>query len=312
MRMRACLPLVNLAAAVAVAAAAGLALIADRRGSEAQALPVISVPSCLEIEEGDTFEIEVTITNVSGLAAWELYFAYDRELLEVAGRSVRLFLDQQPNSNVFDFSEPVPNTTGLYRLGAADLSTEGDTAESGSGVLATISLVAKESGVSWAEIYRADLNGDDTIDFGPTLTGARGAHIADSDGNGIFDGTIRSGQVAIGESCQQPAPTAPPPDGVIIQPSVSPSVTTGSPGPGGATPGANGGADATGDATPAPGSSQAPAASTATPGPGVANPQSGRGGDGGGGWLLYAVIIAGATAAAIGAGWAFMSIRRTA
>jgi len=209
-----------LAAAIAVLGLSGGPAVA------APSPASLSVQDCTEAHGGDSFDLEIRVAGVSGLAAWEVYFAYDPSILEVTGKNVRLFLAQRANSNVFDFSDPVPNSDGLYRLGAADLGM-GDTAESGSGVLARITLRAKAKGVSPAAIYRGDVNGDTVLDLGPTLTGVNGVHIDDADGNGIFDGPIASGQVAVDRRCVEPPPTPNPPSAIIIAPTVAATATPG-------------------------------------------------------------------------------------
>ncbi len=207
-----------LAAAIAAFGLSGSAAIAALSPAS------LSVEDCTEVDSGESFQLEIRVADVSGLAAWEVYFAYDPSILEVIGKDVRLFLAQRANSNVFDFSDPVPNDDGLYRLGAADLGM-GDTAESGSGVLARITLRAKAKGVSPAAIYRGDVNGDTVLDLGPTLTGGSGVHIDDADGNGIFDGPIVSGQVAVDRRCVEPPPTPNPPAAVILAPTVAATAT---------------------------------------------------------------------------------------
>jgi hypothetical protein len=58
--------------------------------------------------------------QLTNLLAWDVYYAYDGRILEVVAREVRKFLDKEPNSNVVDLSDLLPNTRGLYRVGAAD------------------------------------------------------------------------------------------------------------------------------------------------------------------------------------------------
>lgn len=217
----------------AFTAAAIMSTTSTKPSGAAQVSTSLSVDECVRVDAGETVDISLYISDVSELLAWEIYFAYDRHLLEVIGRDVRVFLSEGPNSNVFDFSDPVPNSTGVYRLAAADVAL-GGFAESGSGRLATITLRAIAEGISPAAIYRSE-----TLPLGPRLTAAGGEKIGDVTGNEIFDGRITSGQIAIGRSC---APVAPTPDPDIesdftVAP-VSPITITS--GPGGQTPGAGG------------------------------------------------------------------------
>ena len=171
-----------------------------------QSGPSLTIDDCIEADEGDVLQLQIRVSGVSDLLAWEILFAYDRHLIEVVDRQVREFLSEGPNSNVFDFSDPIPSSKGIYRLAAADIAL-GATAESGDGVLAILTLRALGKGISPAAIFRADLNGDGIIDLGPQLTAAGGSAIGDNDGDNLFDGTIRSGQIAIGESCSSTPPT---------------------------------------------------------------------------------------------------------
>jgi hypothetical protein len=223
---------------------------------------------------------------VSALFAWELYFAYDRDLLEVVGRDVRLFLAEGANSNVFDVSDPIPNSTGLYRLAAADVAL-GATAESGSGELADVMLRAKGTGVSPAAIYRPD-----AYPIGPSLTTVGGDKIDDVDGDGIFDGDISSGQIAIGVPCAPVAPTPPPDLGEQFPPVSTPPISVTS------APVSPGPTDTDGPGpSPSPSSSSEP--STSSPGPDDGSvtagpaPVSGNGGFGSGSdntmWAVFLI-----------------------
>jgi hypothetical protein len=209
--------------AVALSLFGGL-LVLESSSREAAAAPAsqigtsLSVDACNEVDAGETVDLTIRIGNTPELFAWEIYFVYDRDLLEVVSRDVRLFLNQGPNSSVFDVSDPVPNSTGIYRLGAADVGL-GSTAETGSGNLATITVRAKGTGVSPAAIYK-----NEHLPLGPRLTGVGGASIADFNADGLFDGRITSGQVAIGSPCSPVAPTPDPDIGDSIVPVVSPSV----------------------------------------------------------------------------------------
>jgi hypothetical protein len=122
---------------------------AERSSGAALALaPSLSVEECIEVEEGDTFTVGISVAGVTNLLAWDVYYAYDRKVVEVVGKDVRQFLDNEPNSNVFDFSDPVPNTSGIFHIGAADVGGP-NTEEDGSGVLAVLTLRARSKG--WAD-----------------------------------------------------------------------------------------------------------------------------------------------------------------
>lgn len=190
---------------------------------QAQAGTALSTADCIEVDRNDSARVSINIDNSPELFAFEVYFAYDPDLLEVIDRDVRLFLSEGPNSSVLDVSDPVPNSTGIYRLGAADVAL-GGTAETGDGTLATVTVRAKAEGVSPAAIYRSS-------DFiGPKLTTVGGGKIGDTNGDDIFDGPIASGQVAIDVSCNPVAPTLRP--DIVPTPTATPSSSGGAASPG--------------------------------------------------------------------------------
>jgi hypothetical protein len=220
-------------AAIAVSGLWGGAGTATRPSPAGAAATGLSVDQCVEVDSGDTFEISIAASDVNQLLAWDVLYSYNRQVVEVLGKDVRLLLESLPNSNVFDLSDPVPNSVGIYRMGAADTGGSG-AAESGGGILAVLTLRAKQKGLSWSTVYRGDLNGDGTVDLGPTLTAINGVHIGDNDGDGIFDGALTAGQIAVDRGCAQTPPTAPPPQGVSIRPAVNVIAATPTAGPGAA------------------------------------------------------------------------------
>lgn len=189
----------------------------------------ITVDGCIEVEAGETFEVNILVADVTNILAWDVLYSYNSKVVEVTDKDVRQILEALPNSNVFDLSDPVPNSVGNYRMGAADTGGTG-AAESGSGILATLTLRAKSPGLSWSAVYRADVNGDGSIDIGPTLTALGGQHIGDTNGDSVFDGTISNGQIAVDQKCTKPQPTAPAPAGVVVvEPEGTPTIQTTTP-----------------------------------------------------------------------------------
>ncbi len=219
--------------------------------------PSLRIDPCISVDVGQTFTIDIWSLNVSDLLAWEIYFSYDRQIIEVMERDVRVFLSSEAGSNVFDLSDPVPNTSGLYRMGAADLGGA-DSAETGSGILARLTLIAKETGVSAATIARLDFSGDGIADLGPVLTKLDGEHIGDVDGdlNGIFDGTIINGQIAVDADCVTPAPE-PSPQVESSAPEETPAPESGAEPSSGESAEPDGEAEGSGSEEPTPADSQA-------------------------------------------------------
>lgn len=279
--------------------------------------PSLAVDKCIEVDPGETFQVAISIGGVSNLMAWDIYYAYDSRYLEVVDKDVRQLLNKEPNSKVFDFSDPVPNTTGLYRVGAADTGGSG-AEEDGGGVLAVLTLRALDEGSSWSALVREDRDGDGMYEYGPTLTEVGGIHIGDTDGDGIFDGSVRRGQIAVGRLCKEPAPTP------YVDPDVVPVEATLS------TPAAS---TATGTDQPDSGAPETETrGETETPGTGASASPGGAGrrsptpearsgsqpgsgdGDSSGGLspLLATVIGAGGGAAIVGSYFVLRAVRRPA
>jgi hypothetical protein len=175
-----------------------------------QSAPSIRIDDCIEVSAGDQFEVDIRARGVNNLIAWEVYFAYNRHLIEVINKDVNMLLATGRGASVFDVSDPVPNSTGFYRMGAADVGS-GDSLKQGD-VLVRLTLRAKAEGVTPANIYRDDYNRDGTIDYGPVLTaaGTPPTYLGDTNGDQLFDGEILSGQIAIGTDCMQPPPALQP------------------------------------------------------------------------------------------------------
>jgi len=89
---------------------------------------------------------------------------------------------------------------GLYRVTAADLG-EPDAADSGSGVLARLTLEALLPGIHAISVDAIDLDEDGKPDIGPTLTDDSGDHPGDSNSDGFFDGAISNAKVAVDRDC---------------------------------------------------------------------------------------------------------------
>jgi hypothetical protein len=114
-------------------------------------------------------------------------------------------------SRVIDVSERLPDRDHLHLFGAADLGR--DSRESGSGVLARLTLTGKKAGVSPLQIPKIDFDGNGSYELGPRLIVAEGVFIGDDDDDDFFDGTVRNAQVAVDSECgAQPPSTDPPGD----------------------------------------------------------------------------------------------------
>jgi hypothetical protein len=163
-----------------------------------------SIETCRSTTSGQQFTIDLFITDVTDLTSWGLAIQYNPAILNVTAVNVSMFQAANPGSNVVNFSDPVPDASGSFYVIATDLGT----ADSGSGVLARITLTAVGSGLS-----------DLSVAF-PELRDKNGAAIGDNSGDGYFDGSVFSAQIAVDQLCSVTATL-----GVDADPSQSPANT---------------------------------------------------------------------------------------
>lgn len=194
------------------------------------------IDSCVSVSSGDTFQVDVVLTDVVDLLAWEAYFTYDIGIINILDRDVKMFQAANSGSNVFDASEALPDLDGWYGVGAADLALP-YALDSGSGVLARLTLKAVGPGVSPASLSPIDVNSDGAIDLGPWLRNPDGESMADVDGNGFFDGPISNAQITVDMACPGGTPFAtatasPSPPAATPALPASPEEPRTSPGPG--------------------------------------------------------------------------------
>jgi len=203
------LALVFAVAAAALQTSASMAegpilLGADANISGNSATSLGTIDGCVSVNTGDTVDLDIFVSDVDELIHWELYLKFDPSNLEVAGADMHMFLDTNSRSSVT--TQSIPLSHGQHFLGAADLR---DAPESGSGVLARLTLRAKAPGLSDVEFLYEDFDGDGDIDKGPRLTASRGTAIGDSNGDGVFDHHPSGTLIAVDRSCR-PTDTSPP------------------------------------------------------------------------------------------------------
>lgn len=262
-----------------------LGVDADPNGNAATSLGAID--SCVSVSKDDTFQVDVFITDVTDLLAWEVYFSFDGDVINVVDRDVKMFQAANAGSDVFDASDQLPSSGGLYRLGAIDIS-QPPAPDSGSGVLARLTLKAVGAGLSPAILATIDANNDGKIDLGPLVSGTGAKPIGDANADGLFDGPLVSAQIAVDRDC--PAQPTGTPRITTTPPAASPTEQPTSAAP---TPVAT---VTTQTASPGPSTTASPA-TTASP-TAVANPGSTD--DDGSAWTSGAAII-GYVAAGLGA-----------
>jgi hypothetical protein len=175
-----------------------LAIDADPSGNSADSLDTRD--TCISVSNGDSFDVDITITDVKDLIAWEASFVYDPSVVKVADRDVELFQAADGDSTVFDLSQSTPDSDGTYGLGAVD-TTDPLAPDSGSGVLARITLEAAGPGTSSLSLPKIDLNDDTVVDRGPNLRDVDGNPIGDEDDDGLFDGPASDAEVVVDGPC---------------------------------------------------------------------------------------------------------------
>jgi len=144
--------------------------------------------ACTSISSGSSTTIDLFITNVSNLLGWNTHITYDPALIAITSINVRMFQTADGHSNVFNASDPIPDSDGSFYASAVDLSAP-PYQDSGSGVLARITVSALAPGISPLTVAS------------PTLTDVNGQPIGDTDGNGIFEGSVFNAEIAIDRPC---------------------------------------------------------------------------------------------------------------
>lgn len=185
-------------------AQAGTALGLDMQPQNNTASRVAAVHPCTEVAVGDVFTADIWVSNVQKLMAWELRLDYDSSLVNLENADFNQFLvSTAPAGSIFP-SLMDAETPNRYFLAAAEFN---GTPDSGSGVLARLSLKAVGKGLGTVSIAASPSY------LGPRLTAAGGVPIGDTSGDGIWDQPIVDGQVAVGQPCAPATPIAVPTPG---------------------------------------------------------------------------------------------------
>jgi hypothetical protein len=159
---------------------------ADPTGNTATSLDTID--ACVSVTNGQSFDIDVFVTDVSDLFGWDATFSYDGSVVHVLGSDAQLFQASNPGSQVVNFSaDPFPDTDGSYTLGVGEMA-EGSS-DSGSGVLIRLTLEAASPGTSRVSLA------------GLKLRAMQGDYIGDADGDQFFDGAAPEAEIRVDEPC---------------------------------------------------------------------------------------------------------------
>jgi hypothetical protein len=168
---------------------------------ENEATVVGEVETCASANVGDRFIVDLVVSDIEDLLAFEADVGFDGSVLEIVDRDVELFLGSAEGSQVVDTSQSTPNDSGLYKVGAVD-TADPLAPESGSGVLARLTIEAVSNGKSDISLNKIDDNADGANDRGVFLRNAAGDVIGDEDGDSFFDGPVGSGQIVVGAACE--------------------------------------------------------------------------------------------------------------
>lgn len=166
-----------------------------------KATEIDTIEDCAAADVGDVFLVDVVIENVEDLLAWEIPLRYDPEVLSVTDRDVVVFQDANSGSNVIDLSATTPDTSGRYVLESVD-AADPATDDSGSGVLAHITMKAIGEGTSPVTMEKLDLDGDGDFDQGVFMRNVDGEIIGDDEGaDTLFDGPTAGAEIRVGGEC---------------------------------------------------------------------------------------------------------------
>lgn len=175
-----------------------LAIDAATTGNEATTLGQTN--DCASAKDGDLFQVDVVIRGVKKLLAWELPISFNKDVLRVEDRDVKLFQQANEGSNVFDASNQTPNDDGFYIASASDLA-DPVAPDSGDGVLVRLTFSAVGNGISELSLKPVDIDGDGRSDRGVLLKNIDNAIIGDLDGDTFFDGPATAAEIRVGSDC---------------------------------------------------------------------------------------------------------------
>jgi hypothetical protein len=188
--------------ATTVPGATTVGIDADPTDNTPTSLDEIDV--CVSVTTGQSFDIDVFVTDVRDLFGWDATFSYDGSVVRVLSSDAQLFQASNPGSQVVNFSsDSLPDTDGSYELGVGEMAKA--SADSGSGVLVRLTLEAVSPGTS--RVSLADLK----------LRAMQGNYIGDADGDQFFDGTAPEAEIRVDEPCPSAGASQPNDGGLRLQ-----------------------------------------------------------------------------------------------
>lgn len=191
---------------------------ADPAGNSATSLG--SIDPCMSVTSGQTFDVDLFLSDVTDLSGWQAMLIYDGSIVNIVNTETELLLAANDGSNLVDLSpDPLPDGDGVYTVAVADLGES--PGEDGSGILARLTLQAVGPGATALDLT------------GTLLADSAGQPIGDTNGDQLFDGPISGAQIWVDQPCPSgPLPTLTPPAVTPLAPGASPTAAeTLTPGP---------------------------------------------------------------------------------
>lgn len=171
-----------------------------------------TVQDCATLDVDGTRTVDVFIRDVDNLLAWEGILLYDKKVIEITGADVNLFMGANAGSSVQSVVGDLPDTDGLFQVGAFD-AADPPAPDSGSGVLARITVRGIAEGNTELSFSKRDVDGDTTQDDGIVVRDVDTSFVGDDNGDSFFDGPVSSGLLAVGQTCE---------DAIAGEPTTSP------------------------------------------------------------------------------------------
>ena len=207
-------------AAAQVSTAMGI----DADPTDNSATSLGNIDACVSVATGQTFDVDIYVTDVVDLKGWQGTLVYEPSILRIAEVDVELFLASAESGRLLNISDPLPNQDGSYGLSVADMTP--GAGYDGSGVLVRMTLEAVGAGTSFLTLQEIILGDSAAMAIG------------DVDFNGWFDGSVGYAQVWVDEPCPGALPTPPPASSPAVEPATTPSIApTASPPPATVEPG---------------------------------------------------------------------------
>jgi hypothetical protein len=147
---------------------------------------------CIEANPGDNLTLDVTAEAIpvsNPMIAFSYNLNFVATYFAVESADAGFLLAEAAGSNVLDVSDPVPDSDGTWTGAAADTSPTATTSDTGSGVLQRLTMSIDSA--TPAGVY------DMSLTFA--------AHI-DPVNSALVPDLLRPARVAVGTSCQTPAP----------------------------------------------------------------------------------------------------------